>query len=183
MKKFISSSLIILVILIVAGCGSSMAVYSDYDREADFSSYHSYTWAPLNNIEAERNPLYYNELMDKRIKNAVDLQLKTRNYKLVDDGADLVVHYHIVMEEQMLVSSDPYGYYGPYWRRTNVNVVQHKEGTLIIDLMDGQSKNLLWRGWAASAFDPKQPDKTDAQIKLAVVSIFEKFPFKASGDN
>lgn len=165
--------------LILSSCGPSMSIYSDYDRDADFKGYQNYRWELLNNMEAERNPLYYNELMDKRIKEAVDLQLKIRNYRLVNDRADLVMHYHIVMEDQMQVSSDPYGYYGPYWRRSNVSVIQHKEGTLIIDMMDAQSKNLLWRGWAVSAFDPRDPEKTEARIKQAVVGIFDRFPYKA----
>ena len=60
-------------------------------------------------------------------------------------------------------------------RRTGaVRVESYKEGTLIIDLVDAERRELVWRGTATGAVS----DLTQAEKKLfgAVGRIFEAFP-------
>ena len=71
---------IIALLLICWGCGPGLRVYSDYDPAYDLKNYTTFNWGPKINIEAGNNPLYYNELNDKRIKGAVLQQLTGRGY-------------------------------------------------------------------------------------------------------
>ena len=64
------------VALIVAGCGSSMTVHTDYDRTANFASFKTYTWR-----EGTKLP---NPLMEQRVIDAVDAQLKANRRALRD---------------------------------------------------------------------------------------------------
>ena len=51
------------------------------------------------------------------------------------------------------------------------------EGTLIIDFVEPNSKNLLWRGAAKGVFDnARTPEKRDKMINEAVQKILQNFP-------
>jgi len=169
---------LVALLLIGWGCGPQLQVYSDYDPSYDLKNYTTFNWGPKINIEAGNNPLYYNELNDKRIKGAALQQLTARGYRFEEGSSDLVVHYHIIIDDQTIIVTDPPGYeYGPYWLRMQTNIRQYQEGTLIIDIMDSHTNNLIWRGWATSAIDMHySPDHTEVLIKKAVDKIFKKFP-------
>lgn len=161
----------------MAGCSPQIRVYSDADPEYDLKAYKTFDWGQKVNIENGKNPLHYNELNDKRIKSAILEQLKTRGYSLAGTDPDLIIHYHIIVDDQSVVVTEPFGYrYSPYWMQAQTNVYAYREGTLIVDIMDKKTNNLIWRGWATTAIDAVNPEKVDKLIKTAVKKIFKKFP-------
>lgn len=100
-----------------------------------------------------------------------------RGYRLTSEDPDLILHYHITVDNQSVVTTEPYGYwYGPYWTHMNTHVYSYGEGTLILDLMERQTKTLIWRGWAVIEVGVIDPDNVDGLIKTAVTRIFRKFP-------
>jgi hypothetical protein len=143
MKTLLFTLTWFLALILVNACAPSMRVYTDYDRDYNIRDYPTYGWAEEIDIEAKNNPLYYNELTDKRIKNAVNAQLMAKGYTLTTETPDLILHYHIVVEDRTEIQSDPYGYYGPYWMRTRTYSYQYKLGSLIIDFMNASNKNLI----------------------------------------
>ena len=73
-----------------------------------------------------------------------------------------------------------WGYtYGPYWGPwgESVDVHQYTEATLIIDFIDYDTKNIMWRGTAQKALSGEvNPEKADANIQKAVDQLLAKFP-------
>lgn len=174
MKALLSISVIA---IILTGCSPQIRVYSDYDPDYDLWAYSTFDWGQKVNIEEGRNPLHYNELNDKRIKLAVQEQMAAHGYQLTCDTPELIMHYHIIVDDQSVVTTEPLGYrYGPYWTSMNTNVYSYLEGTLILDLMDTKTKNLVWRGWAVTPIDNVNPEKVEPLIKAAVEKIFRNFP-------
>lgn len=166
--------------LLLVGCSPELQVYSDYDRSANMEAYQTFGWLADDLIEARNNPLYYNELNDKRIKTAVAEQLQSRGYTYRADKPQLLIHYHIIVEDKTVMRTDPYGYYyGPYWTRSETMVYEFREGTLIIDLMDAATNNLVWRGWMRPFMKNENPDKAEKSIKEAVMMIFDKYPYRS----
>jgi Domain of unknown function (DUF4136) len=162
------------------GCGTTSQVFTDYDKSAHITEYKTFGWSTPLSIEVRNNPLYYNELSDKRIKSAVTVQLESRNYKYSEDP-DLEIHYHIIIEDKTVMRTDPYGYYyGPYWMRSEVSVYEYQEGTLIIDLMDAKTDNLVWRGWITNFLKNRDPEKMEESINNAVRMIFAEYPYRAN---
>jgi hypothetical protein len=49
-----------------------------------------------------------------------------------------------------------------------------KQGTLIIDVIDPKSKQLLWRGWTEGAV--KKPDAGYGKIRSQVQEIIQRMP-------
>ena len=170
------------LILLIGSCSPEIQVYSDYDPSYDLNKYSTFSWTQTESIESGNNPLYYNELNDKRIKSAVQELLISKGYTQSKDKSDLVVHYHIIVDDQSIVTTDPHGeFYSPYWMHLRTNITQYREGTLIIDIMDSKNNSLIWRGWAVSAIDTVYtPAQIDHLIRSAVSKIFRKFPKKAA---
>lgn len=169
--------LILFLVVVLAGCGPQISVFSDYDPDYDLWTYKTFDWGQKVKIEEGKNPLQYNELNDKRIKAAVQEQMTLRGYQLTSEAPDLILHYHIIIDDQSVIRTEPYGYrYGPYWMHLNTNVYSYREGTLILDLMDRKTQNLIWRGWAVTEISEIDPEKVDGLIKTAVARIFKKYP-------
>jgi hypothetical protein len=171
-------SAIILFAVALSACGPEIRIHNDYDKAYSIQTYASFQWAKQKEIESRNNPLYYNELNDKRIKSAVNHELVNKGYALVTDSADFVLHYHIVIEDMSEIAPDPYNYhYGPGWPRSHTHIYRYREGTLIIDVMNPENKDLIWRGWATSALDEiYDPTQVEPLIQLAVSKILQKFP-------
>jgi Domain of unknown function (DUF4136) len=163
-------------LILMARCSNQITVKSDYDKDVNLSLYKTYAWLPAKEIESKTNPLVYNELTDKRIKQAVETQLQNKGIQLATNP-DLRVHYHIIIDNKTAVSPSAYGYnYGPYWVRNRADVFQYREGTLIIDLMDSKNKNLIWRGWGVSVLGDNSVSLTEEEINDAVIKILKEFP-------
>lgn len=172
--------LLILLAILAVGCSQQVTVHTDYDPDYDLWTYQTFDWGEKVNIEGGQNPLYYNELNDKRIKTAVQKQLSKRGYKLSAESPELILHYHIIVKDQSVLITEPYGYsYGQYWTRANTNTYSYREGTLILDLMDKKTNQLIWRGWAVTDVkDSYSPKQVEALIEEVVSKLFRKFPKK-----
>ncbi len=137
-------ALLMFGIICFVGC-SSASVRTDYDRQGDFSRYSSYDWMAVP--EKVRNNPTNSSLMRKRVETAVNANLSAKGMRLDKSSPDLLVTYHAGVKDR--VDIDTWGY--AYGRRgrfygTDVDVRQYKEGTLIIDLINAGSKELVWCG-------------------------------------
>lgn len=165
-------------LVLLFACSPEIQVHTDFDPDYDLWTFKTFDWGQKVNIEEGKNPFHYNELNDKRIKSAVQGQLTSRGYLLTETNPDLVLHYHIIVKDKSVLAPEPYGYkYSSYWMRMETNIYSYREGTLILDLMDSKTNNLIWRGWAVSPLDSSyDPEEIDKLIKTVVTRIFKKFP-------
>src|SRR5258707_2840372 len=71
-------------LFLVAMLGSAFAqqVKTDFDHQANFSQYKTYSWQEIKPA---------NSLWDARIKNAVDAQLTAKGWTQVDSGGDVAI--------------------------------------------------------------------------------------------
>ena len=168
-----------LAVGLMTGC-SSYTIVSDYDSKAPFESYKTYKWA-IDPANASGNLLLKNQLIGKRVKNAVDNELKAKGLTAVTSGgADLFVASHLTTKDKLNITDwgyrwgpGPYYGYGP-----NVDVNQYTEGTLVVDLIDGKSNELVWRGVATGAISstPPPPEELEARINDIIGSILAEYP-------
>lgn len=151
---------------LIFGC-SPISVKTDYDREVDFSRYRTFKWMPYPKKRG-KNVVQKGSFEDVRIRRAVENELQAKGYEVKKTGrADALLAYHIAVKQQ--VSVDRYGY--GYWHR-HTRVHRYKEGTIVVDVVDPEMKQLIWRG-AASGFGSR-PDED--KINEAMAKVFEKYP-------
>ena len=182
MQLFINRLLIAVLAFFCLGtltsCSNIYNISYDYDRTKDFSSLKSYGWLP---VPEESN---INSLDLIRIKLAVNTELRNKGFEEVLNSPDFLVACHWGTKDTINVRPWGYGYgpYGRYWsgywgHGGGVSVYQYEEGTLIIDIVESNAKNLLWRGAAKSAVDNVEtPEKRDELINESVKKILINFP-------
>jgi Domain of unknown function (DUF4136) len=174
------SKLLLLLVLLCAGCSNEIIVRTDFDKTVSIQKLTHYKWHEQRDIEAGNNPLYYNQLNDKRIRDEVDKQMSAKGYVLSETNAQLLIHYHVAVEERSTFRPEESGYnYSKYWVDRQASLVRYSEGTLIIDFMDVTNCNLIWRGWATSILDNSRI-MDEALLRKAVDDIFRKFPESAA---
>ena len=185
----------------MAGC-TTIAVQRDYDEQASFDDYQTFSWIPAKNTQDVPGPYRDDGLLDKRIKRAVTHALAHQGYTEQPDGTpDFYVVYRVGLRD---VYYDPgysygfgypygygfgyrygfrrsffgyggYGYpYGGYGYGSHGAATTYTEGTLVIDIIDAGTNELVWRGAAASALGDATYDAKD--INKAVEKILEEFP-------
>ena len=68
--------------------------------------------------------------------------------------------------------------WNPWWggMNNNISVNQYTEGTLFIDFIDKDKKELIWQGVGKGALKLQNREKKEARIKEFVKEIISKFP-------
>ena len=174
MKKLL---LLLAAIYLLDAC-STVKVSSDFDREANFTSYKTYSFTK----EALELPV--GDINRKRVLDAVANELAAKGLTSSDQPdvwVDLKVNTQ-QKESATASSSSPYGAgYGYRWgggfSTTTINVHQYTEGTLFVDIIDADKKQLVWQGRAVGTLDPDaSAQKRETNINAAVKQIFTKYP-------
>ena len=168
--KHLVSILCFCLLFSLIGC-SPISVRSDYDEEVDFSHYQTFKWMP--HPKKSKKTVRKNSGLDRKIKNAVEEALLAKGYEIIDSGeADALLAYHVGIERHIRAPGVGYGYYGHRGRR--FYPYGYKEGSLIIDVIDPELDQLVWRG--AGTGSVGHPDGSVEKINEAVTKILEKFP-------
>ena len=167
------------VLLALTGC-SSIRATADYDRTASFGSLHTYAWRTAPQ-QGPGDPRLDNSLLDARVKHAVDRELEAKGYRKVspEERADFLVGYHVVLQRKVDVQTVGtwYGYRGAGLRIPETRTYQYEQGTLLLDVVDPTTTNLIWRGTATAVVDPDvSTEKRERRIAEAVAKVLADFP-------
>ncbi|BFU96429.1 MAG: conserved protein of unknown function [Nitrospira sp.] len=159
-------------------CASPKVGY-DYDRSADFTSYRTYEWMPDSRSPTGDRRID-NDLVDARIRAAVDRQLRGKGYTNPAAGQpDFYVAYRAAVTDMMKGASTQ-RYIGDRATGlyTTVSDIQpYKGGALLIDIVDGATQRLVWQGTASAEVDPGMTAKErDERIARVLKAMFEHFP-------
>jgi hypothetical protein len=158
-------------------------VSSDFDPTAveEMSAYHTYSWLPARKgARRDANPM-----VAKRIMMVVDQTLSDKGFERAQTSApDFLVGWHGAVDRKLQYNTvnTYYGYGWGYWGgvgATRTYATEYHEGSLIIDIVDAKSNELVWRGVAQAEVHPQSdPDYRNRQIESAVQKILSRFPPK-----
>lgn len=173
MKRFAVLVSLLFFVVVVSAWGQKVNV--DFDKEANFASFKTYTWA-------EGTPAK-NPLMDQRIRDGIDKQLAAKGVQKAEASAnpDLVVLYHAAVGTETQLNTMNTGGYGWGYRwgggmgTSTTTVEKIPVGQLTVDIGDTKTKKLLWMGNASDTLSDK-PEKNEKKINNALEKMFKKFP-------
>ena len=175
MKPISRTAVCTVMFLIVLGTAFAQQVKTDFDHQANFSQYKTYSWQEIKPA---------NSLWDARIKSAVDAQLAAKGWTQVASGGDVAVVAIKTSQTQRSLQTFYDGFGGGWgWRRfggggfgeATTTEQDYKEGTLVIDLYDAKNKQLIWRGSAEDMLSSKA-EKNEKNLEKGVAKMFKKFP-------
>jgi len=166
------------LLLVTAAC-APVSVSVDFDPEEDFTQFQTFSWVPMRQQKTGDYRLD-SPLLDKRIREAVEMQLMARGYTQVEDRLpDFYVAYHLAVEDKLDVYTVN-RYYGDfYWTYSipETRVHQYEQGTLVIDIADARENELVWRGIGVGVVrQHSTPEQSTEDVNAAVGEILKRFP-------
>jgi len=161
---------IILSAILFAAVSAFAGTTTDYDHHANFDQYKTYSWGKIKTS---------NSLWDSRVKDAVASQLAAKGLAEVPSGGDVVVSARDAIHNQQELNTFYDGFGGFRWfggeGQSTTTVDNYKVGTLVVELFDQSSMNLIWRGSASNTLSTN-PDKNIGTLDKNVQKMFEHFP-------
>lgn len=187
------TGLLVLFSFLFISCGPKVNTSKKTTKNLDtFSSY-----AFLPNQDTIRTSKYDNAFVNEVVIDEINQNMQAQDYRLDRNQPDLLVYYHLMMDEEVAVNASPvytnYSYYrpgyyvGPYYRNyaynnyftvprlagTAIEQIPYKEGTIVIDIINRRTNEIVWRG---RANDIITPTNLEEKLRAYVNAIFEEFP-------
>jgi hypothetical protein len=149
-----------------------------WNNQYDFDAVETFAWQPTPDTSLQQQ----NPFMHSLIKNTLEAELATSGLTQVESDPDVWVNYHASTSTDVQLRSDSYGYgFGAYgmggWGyygmapvgnvSTTTRVVEYRRGTLVVDIWDAASKELVWRGEVSDTM-PDNPQKAEKLVVKAI---------------
>jgi hypothetical protein len=188
--KNVSISLVIVGILFCWSCA-----VTDVATTANLAQYKTFGWGK-SKLDVS-NPVYKSELIDAKIKSSIKKEFAAKGVTYSANKPDMLVSYTGYTEEKQSSNNNggrfytpfyypffygfyPFGFYGMYgspWVQSQGSYT-FTEGTLIVDVKDGKSGKLVWRGTVQGSVDDVRSLNSD--ILRAIKAIMKKYPDRES---
>ena len=175
---------ILLNVCFLYGCATS--VDTDYNPNIDFIGFKSYQWQPID-LRQYDDPRLNSNLLHQRIRQAINTALNRKGFILLAKGRpDFYINYHVMIEKLTDVDTVGVGL-GHHYRHyglglgTEIIVSEYDESTLMIDVIDPDTRKILWRGSLGERVTRSDSvaDK-NSKVQALVNTILSEFPPKLS---
>lgn len=161
----------------LASMSFAQDVKTDYDRNANFSQYKTFSFEKIQT----KNPLWVD-----RITAAVSSTLTAKGLTQVPSGGDIsIVAIEMTRDHQTLNTfyDDFGGGWGWRWGgggfgQATTTTDTYQVGTLVVDLFDAKSKQLIWRGSESDVLSDKS-SKNIKNLGKGVEKLFKEYPPEA----
>lgn len=179
---------VLLALIVLAGCTNKPFIVTDYQSNYDFSALRTFSIAePKQDIKEN---ILISPFTFSHVHSVIERELAQRYQAASGDAKpDFMVNYHIVIEEKL----DPgtydnlygFGYYGrgyryypaPLFYGTTGAPRVYNQGSLIVDIVDAETKKPIWRGVSEKRLSKGlTPEQQREMLTGAVVEIISKFP-------
>jgi Domain of unknown function (DUF4136) len=169
--KFFSSALVVPLLLVIAGTLAAQSVSYNFMPRTDFAKYRTYKWVNIGGAHPD-------QIMDAEIKQSVDAQLASRGLTKTDgDKADLYIGYQTAVNQEMqwdAWGSRSFGMGMGSWTSSTISV-----GTLVLDMYDPGTKQLVWTGRATKTIDPgSNHEKNMKNLDKSIAKLLKNYPPK-----
>ena len=169
--RLLSSVLVVALLLVTAGTSTAQDVRYNWMPRTDFSKYHTYRWVDVRGAHPD-------QIMDAEIKQAVDAQLAAKGMTKTDsDKADLYVGYQTAVNQETqwdAWGSRAFGMGSASWTSSTITV-----GTLVLDMYDPGTKQLVWTGSATKTIDTgANHEKHMKDLDKAMAKLLKNYPPK-----
>ncbi|MFA0961157.1 DUF4136 domain-containing protein [Roseivirga sp. BDSF3-8] len=176
-----------------AACAPQVRTFKPNNK--DLSQYQTFAYLPNSSNIAE-NRSYDNEEVNQTVIQTINTNMMEQGYTLDRDNPDLLVLISVKTDTETGVTREPYAAYpytagattvNPYYRTYyyrgygaynnvigyNTDTYQYQEGTLVIDIVERESKKTVWKGITS---DDIYRNNTSEGIARLVEEVFSEYP-------
>jgi hypothetical protein len=143
------------------------------------------------------DPMLVNSISNRALRTDLAQEFAGLGYVASDSNPDFCVAYYASTNQKLDVTYWDYGYaWRPHWwggwgRRWGRGwggdwgipngpvVTQYTEGTVLVDVFDPKTKDLLWRGQGVAPVSDNE-QQYEQELKKTVEAIVDKFPAAAT---
>jgi len=171
-------------LLLMAGCASGPDVRGDFDPAADFGRFRTFGFVE----QAGTDTGDARSITTTLLQNAAAREMEARGY-VRSDTPDLVINFHGRLEERVDIQSRPApsmgptwgyrGWAGSPWGGTEVTTRRYNVGTLVMDLVDLERRQMVFQGTLQTNVSNEMLRNREQSINTLVTELFAKFPFVA----
>lgn len=151
----------------VAVLGQQVSV--NYNHEVDFSQFHTYAWGS-NNANAIKD-----SILAQVAQQDINAAMQSKGLTMVQENQnpDLLLTANGGMREQ--TSWNAWGMRGWGGGMGSITPEQNVVGTMIVDLFNAKSQELVWRGIAENTLNNKG-SKNQEMVRKAIDKMFKQWP-------
>ena len=172
----------VLALAMMAGSSPAFAsAHSDFTKSFPLQTLKTFEFKYQHRIS--RDPLANNDIWATDIRDAISTDLKAHGLTEAQNGRpDFYVAYYVGLKERYDISGVGYGL--PVFHRGlrrgwwgwpdgyDVWAVPYTESTLIVDVVDAHTNQLVWRGYDTDTLNMDKPDKA---LTKAVDDVLSRF--------
>ncbi len=166
----------IVLVFILSGC-SSVRVMVNYDETISFSDYDTFRFVSPRRQQSDRPGAVTHPLITGEVMREIRPIFESKGFREAasEETADLLVVFYAMIQNRSDYVPPTYtvGRWGRVRRASPGHVVQYKEGTLVIDIVDRQKKEMVWQGIGRGVLNRNNPGEN---LVECVQEILEEFP-------
>ena len=197
--KHVSQTLCLFLAVSLLGC-TGARVSTNKTASIDLSKYKTFAYLPMLKDSADQSA--YNYEAETRFMDQIGEEMRELGYTMDVDNPDLLVYAQAQFQQEEDLQTEPiynnYTYYNygyapafnyPYYYSgyTGVNdvvgydleEVDYGEGTMVVDLIDAETNNIVWRGTAKD--EAFSVDAVQNNLSSYADQIFEDYPVEEQG--
>jgi hypothetical protein len=157
--------------VLLAGSAFAQDVKVDYEKSFDFST--------LKTFALKVGTAWGNPISEKRVTGEIEAELIEKGWTKAEEAqANAVVILHGATQQKKDLNTFYSGYGGWRWGgmgTAQTTVSEYTVGTLVVDIFDAKSKQLVFRGTATDELSDK-PEKNVKKVEKAAEKMFKNFP-------
>jgi hypothetical protein len=180
-------------VVALAACASAVQVRTALSPDASLSGLRTFRVQPtpkpsIASAQSTNDPMLVNSISNRALRADLQRGFAKLGYAVNDSTPDFCVAYYASTNQQLDITTYDYGYslrprwwrgWGPRYRDMYAPMVtQYTQGTVIVDVFDPKSKELLWRGQGVAAVSDNQ-EQYAQELQTTVAAILAKFPAAA----
>ena len=171
------------LLLLLSALPAAAKIATDFNPNLDFSKFK--TFAFIGGVEQLVRMQLNPDQLNNQIHRAVTRELTAKGLREVkpEENPDLVVRYWVNSQKDVNVAgSSNWGVYGPYYGYHwgfvyySMDYSTTHQGTLGIELIDENARDLAWRMFASVKIIHTDPDKIWKTADSNIRSAFKRYP-------
>lgn len=176
----IMRTLLVAALLLTAAPAFAQKIYVGHDPNYDIDGIETFAWSKTLETSVEAS----DALMHSHIVNTIEHYLSMGGIREVDSDPDVFVTYHTSTTDSLILNVSYFGYGYPvgwgwsgygYIGLPTVTASSFETGTLVVDVWDAETNEMVWRGIATQITVYDNPERMLKKADVALKKIVKKW--------